>query len=307
MIEYRSLRPEELDAWACHCEAVFKGEGHPVDKAYFLGHFHNDPWRDVNGIFVAVDGGAIASTVRVFHRKVWLLGREIPMGGIGEVSTDPAYRGRGLAGTLLSMSVEWMRREGLAVSVLYSGLHDFYRRYGWDVMPKTHARFTGVAGAPCEGRAMSPGDLPALMAVDAAAARSNWRVVRDSAEYWEKWMTRALERCVVATEGSSVVAWMAYSTADERWSVSDFRALPGFEGRFRGLCSLAAILEGRNGQEFTAPAWFAGDMQPAQTMTLDYSMVRLNIPFTAADTAINSTLELIAASGEYQDSVLDHF
>lgn len=306
-MEFRSLRPGELDAWASHCALVFGLEGHGVDREYFLRHYHDDPWRDLNGILVAVDGDTIASTVRVFRRKVWLFGQEVLMGGIGEVSTNPDYRGRGLAGKLLELSVDWMIGEGLAVSVLYSGLHDFYRRYGWDVIPKNNALFQDDGTAPCEGRRMEPGDLAALGIVDAAAERSNWRVIRGGGEYWERWMRSAIGPCVVATESDGVVAWLAYRLEDSTWSVADFRALPGYEGRFGSLCRLAAELEGRRGQQFIAPAWLAVGEQPADIMELDYSMVRLNTPITAAGKTISTTLELIEASREYRDSSLDHF
>lgn len=306
-MEIRSLRPEELDAWAAHCGTVFSEQGHGVDKSYFLRHFNDDPWRDCNGIFVAVDDGKIVSTVRVFRRRVWLLGSAVTMGGIGEVSTNPAYRGQGLAGMLLTKSVEWMRQEGLAVSVLYTGLHDFYRRYGWECLPVKLIRYAGAQGVPCEGRAMKPDDLYKLKDVNAVAAKADWSVVRDSIEYWDMWMKAAIGKAVVATEGDAVVAWMAYRTFEDDWSVTEFKALPGYEYKFEGLCTVAATLEGREAQALFAPAWVQSGRTDCEPVTASYTMVRLNIPFAAWGRQISSTEQLIETTKECRDSGLDHF
>ncbi len=53
MVEVRSLREEELERWFDHCAEVFKGES----REYFVRHWNNDPWRNLNSIFVAVEDG----------------------------------------------------------------------------------------------------------------------------------------------------------------------------------------------------------------------------------------------------------
>ncbi len=306
-MEFRSLRESELDAWAEHCGSVFSGEGHGVDQSYFLRHYFDDPWRDINGIFVADDNGRIASTVRVFRRKVWLFGCEVGMGGIGEVSTKSEYRGQGLAGALLKMAAQWMAAEGMPVSLLFSSNFDFYRKYGWECISKPVRSYARASGLPCEGRAMEPGDITALAAVDAAAVRTNWAVVREDQAYWQTWMKAAIGKCVVATQGGRIVAWMAYSLHGEDWAVEEFKALPGYEDRFDALCALAAAAEGRGGQPFWAPAWLPTNLTAAGETVHMYSMVRLNTPFEAGACALETTRQLIEASAECRDSGLDHF
>lgn len=65
----------------------------------------NDPDRTPEGIFVALDSsaGVIASTVRVFTRRIIVQGGEFKLGGIGEVSTKSQYRRQGLASKLLQV------------------------------------------------------------------------------------------------------------------------------------------------------------------------------------------------------------
>lgn len=54
---------------------------------YFKKHYYCVPYKNIESIFVAVHGNEIASTVRLFCRKMYFHGNEIKVGGIGEVST----------------------------------------------------------------------------------------------------------------------------------------------------------------------------------------------------------------------------
>ena len=48
------------------------------------------------------------------------------------VYTDEAYRCRGIAGKLLNMAVEDMRKKGISPLYLNTNHIGFYERYGWD-------------------------------------------------------------------------------------------------------------------------------------------------------------------------------
>jgi hypothetical protein len=52
------------------------------------------------------------------------------MGGLEAVMADPAHRGRGLASACMRDAVEFMRRDGFDVSILF-GIRDFYHRFGY--------------------------------------------------------------------------------------------------------------------------------------------------------------------------------
>ena len=72
--------------------------------------FIKDPWPDLTAIFVAVDNsdegkGKIVSTVKVYQRELFLNGRIVRVGGIGEVSTSAQYQKRGLASRLLEVRI----------------------------------------------------------------------------------------------------------------------------------------------------------------------------------------------------------
>ena len=86
-MEFRRLRPEELEDWFTHLVSVFALGSSKGGREYFLRHWENDPWKNLEDIFVAVEAGQILSTVRIMPRRIFLAGEEVTMGGIGEVST----------------------------------------------------------------------------------------------------------------------------------------------------------------------------------------------------------------------------
>jgi hypothetical protein len=64
-MEFRTLRPEELEMWFEHCVYVFnKGVIDLPYKNLFINHLYNDPDMELDGIHVAVENGKIVSTVR---------------------------------------------------------------------------------------------------------------------------------------------------------------------------------------------------------------------------------------------------
>jgi GNAT superfamily N-acetyltransferase len=58
-------------------------------------------------------------------------GRAVPLGMIGLVYTDPAFRRRGLAPVCIESCVEELRQRGVPLAALWSDRHDFYGRLGF--------------------------------------------------------------------------------------------------------------------------------------------------------------------------------
>jgi len=145
-MEYRVLKEEELENWFLHCEGLF----HPRTNTYFRDHYWSDPDRHIQGIFVCILDGQIISTVRVFHRKIYVNNTEVTMGGIGEVSTKEPYRGQGIAGKLLEIAIEYMRNQKFQVSMLSAGKQAsvLYTRHGWKGLPCSVHSLKGLQSIP---------------------------------------------------------------------------------------------------------------------------------------------------------------
>ena len=109
MVEFRTLRREELNQWFDYCAQVFTQGSTPTDALYFMRHWYNDSRRRLSGIrwlwltarLPVPSGPGMCICCR---------GRSSLMGGIGEVSTKPQFRRQGLSSKLLEMSIAYMER-----------------------------------------------------------------------------------------------------------------------------------------------------------------------------------------------------
>lgn len=57
---------------------------------------------------------------------------KLKVGIIFGVATHPNYRGRGFASTLLRDAVNKMKKENYDISILWTGIPEFYRKLGWE-------------------------------------------------------------------------------------------------------------------------------------------------------------------------------
>ncbi len=85
-----------------------------------------------NGWFLCLDGNRIVGGLGViendFHERKDL------SPNVCAVYTEEAYRGRGVAGRLLTLAVEDMRSKGVSPLYLVTDHTGFYERYGWEYL-----------------------------------------------------------------------------------------------------------------------------------------------------------------------------
>jgi len=199
LVEFRSLNEWEMNAWFDHCALVFNQYNHfEASRQYFMNHWYNDPWRERRGIFVAVEDGEILSTVRVFHRRIYLAGEVFTMGGIGEVSTKEPYRRRGLSGRLLEMAIDYMEAEGMDFSMLFTGSPRHYSRFGWEEVPVYWKRAQVLPQRSPDVRLLdlqNPQEAQQVMDLyHHYSSRLNGPIVRDQQEYWQDWVRTEISR-----------------------------------------------------------------------------------------------------------------
>ncbi len=223
-MEFRALHPEELETWLDHVTSVFTGS-----RQYFSNHWHNDPWQDAEGIRVAVDKGTIVSTVRVFIRKIFLHGEPITVGGIGEVSTRPEYRRRGIATQLLHDSIRFMESRDIVVSVLF-GSQRIYSIEGWEKVPRYYARQSFAADKQSEWE-VRPANFDDEIEVkrlsdlyDRYARKFNGTVVRDEIGYWRKWVRTESPNAWVAEREGNIEGYISVARREDGLSVKEFIA-----------------------------------------------------------------------------------
>lgn len=297
-MEFRSLRPEELEEWLDHCMYVFNGGSYDeAYRNYFMNHWFNDPWRDMDSILVAVEDGKILSTVRVFHRKMHLLGQCITMGGIGEVSTKPECQGLGLSTKLLQLAIERMEKLGMHVSLLgtYEKLFGYYEKLGWRSLPrvfktvKADARSTGVV-------AIRPFEYD----LDAAVIREIYQeysaklcgtVVRDENVYWERWMKMEYKNCLVAEIEGEIAAYLDVQGDSGNKKVREFGIREDREERIHEVLTAAADNLGETA--VIVPEALYTKVPDEAYFEEKGEMIRLVTPFYLGNSWIESTEQLI--------------
>ena len=226
-MEFRALYPDELETWLDHVTHVFS-----ASRRYFSNHWHNDPWRDPEGIRIAVDNGTIVSTVRVFIRKMFLHGEPVTVGGIGEVSTHPEYRRRGLATQLLKDSIQFMESRDIAMSSLH-GSQRIYSIEGWEKVPRYYARqpLTAKKQVAWEVRPANFDDAAEVERIadlyDGYARKFNGTFVRDDMAYWTEWVRTESPNAWVAERDGSIEGYVSVVRREDELSVKEFIASEG--------------------------------------------------------------------------------
>lgn len=223
-MEYRALNPDEFEAWLDHVTHVFSG-----GRQYFSNHWYNDPWKDIEGIRVAVDDGQIVSTVRVFIRKMYFHGEKITVGGIGEVSTRTEYRKKGIATQLLLDSIEFMESRDIAISMLH-GSQRIYSNEGWEKVNRYVAKksITGKVQHTWVIRPMNfedPNEVKQIADLyHNYSERFNGIFVRDELEYWTNWVKTESPNMWIAERNSNIDGYVSLNKRNGHLNIKEFAA-----------------------------------------------------------------------------------
>ncbi len=229
-------------------------------RALFTGQTLRDSTFRLRYARVAVIDGAIAGYVRIFARRMLVRGAPVAAGGIGSVATRPDARGNGIATALLRDAIAQMRREGMAVSFLFTGIPAFYERLGYRVVRQpefTIARndVLARAGAPARIRTAAPGDLPQLASIYNSAITGATGAIARTRQTWADARHWLDERpCLVATDaGGRVVAYVRSRCRTFGHQLLEAECRPGAEGALRPL--LAAVAAAPCGCGEVIVAW----------------------------------------------------
>jgi predicted N-acetyltransferase YhbS len=111
----------------------------PLD--FFIRRIENDPYLQLGDIRIAEEDGGIASSVTVVRRTMYWGGESVPFGGIGNVSSLPEKRGTGMASAVMNDALDHIKKIGLNVSILFTGINPFYEKFRFVIVPARIMRF----------------------------------------------------------------------------------------------------------------------------------------------------------------------
>ncbi|HEY8171743.1 MAG TPA: GNAT family N-acetyltransferase, partial [Dehalococcoidia bacterium] len=172
---------------------------------------------------LAVDGDRVLAHVRIFARTMLVRGVPVTAGGIGSVASHPDARGAGYVTALLRDADAQMRREGMGIAFLFTGIPAFYERTGWRLVrqPGFDADAAEAAGIPANTeyrvRRIRDNDFDALRRIYRRATSGNTGAIVRTPRTWrdaQRWLDEDAEGCLVAERSGDVVAYARSRTRD---------------------------------------------------------------------------------------------
>ncbi len=81
--------------------------------------------------------GRVVSYIKIVPKRMYLGRALLKMAGVAGVSTDPDHRRKGYNRALFRDTIEFIRKDGYDLSILY-GIPDYYHRYGYESVMTGH-------------------------------------------------------------------------------------------------------------------------------------------------------------------------
>ncbi len=189
-------------------------------------HLYNE--RNVHNFRHIRVNGRVVSNVSIYPAQVQWGDAVLKIGGIGGVATDPDYRKHGYAGTILAHCLEYMDHElDCDLSILWTGIPDYYRRWGWEHGGQNWTFFidpttiTYLPVAPTGEILTDTLDPRVIHAVESLHTARRAGVVRDR-ELTEVLLNiRTGFQCAALMNGDAPVAYIVYSPGEQIY-VEDF-------------------------------------------------------------------------------------
>jgi predicted acetyltransferase len=230
-VTFRAIHPDEFEA----CLDVWDAAFSDTPREYFRKYFTGDPWFHPEYTRCAFEGNRMVSAVQIVRREVRVGQATLTLGGIANVGTVPAYRSKGYSSQLLRDAITVMENDGFDFSMLFTGIHGFYARLGWENLPVKvmHAEIRPELPLPEGGyriRPLADADLEALCACyEQCNAGRSFTVVRSPAYLrgWTGWEERTPPDVYVAEAAGKVVGYIVASIG-ESLSVTEVGWLPAY-------------------------------------------------------------------------------
>jgi len=185
------------------------------EREYAIAEFRNHPGAKIEHSRVALLDGRIVSHIRVYPRRIRMARCEIMTGNIGGVCTDPAFRGKGYGAALLRDALGYMRKRGIGMSIIHSGVTGFYASEGWETLPQRVYTFRNPPLTRISGLAVRRferhRDLPGVARIHSLYNEDrSFSILRDR-DYWQRhfaWIREPEEGFFVVESARNIEGYM---------------------------------------------------------------------------------------------------
>jgi GNAT superfamily N-acetyltransferase len=276
MYDIETLKPADFDEWVEHCGSIFK-----IGPEYFRRHFVSDPYRDYDSIFIIKADEKIISTVRVFHRQMYIGGKIFKLGGVGEVCTNPDYRNLGLSTKLMEAATDYMKINDFDISMLSTGYFSHYAKHGFKQVKRYNCVIDAVeVNIPENILTLTPDYFSEMAALyDSLCPEYNCCIIR-SPEYWQQWCAVEIKNPHGLFINDKLVGYVCF---DDGW-VSEIIADPE---HYNTLISAAKPKDGK----LTIPR-FVCETTEFEEARYGGTMICLYKPITINEINFNDTDQL---------------
>jgi predicted N-acetyltransferase YhbS len=254
----RAARSGELPAVFDLLEQAFP----EATRALFVAQTQYDSTFRLRHGRVAMVDGEIAGYVRIFARTMLVRGVPMAAGGIGSVATRADARSGGIATALMRDAIVQMRRDGMAVSFLFTGLPGFYERVGYRVIRQPHFEADTRdmelrrSGRQYRVRPIDlSGDLPALLSLRRQATTGTTGVIVRTKRTWldaRNWLAEDDGGCFVAERAGLPVAYLRSRCRDYGHQILETECLPHHDGAIAALLAAVGRRAAEHGERIVA-------------------------------------------------------
>lgn len=248
----RQARETDRAALEALWDYCFEKRSEPFFQFYFAECFRPEE------TLVYETAAGIAAAVHLRRYDLVVRGALCPVTYIVGLATHPAARGKGYANELLQAALAEGDRLGRYANILMPSAAGFYQPHGWELYAHLWRREADLRGFP---HFVAPhvlyevlgaaADTAAPAAIYAAYTQNLSGYAQRNADYWRRWLRgqQAEGQVVVAYEGTSPVAYMAYTLSGDTFIAGEWLALHA-----TGERALLAYL-GRHGGSVTKAIW----------------------------------------------------
>ncbi len=255
----RTARRDDLPAIYDLLEQCFP----EAPRTLFVAQTEADSTFRLRHARVAVLDSRIAGYVRIFARTMRVRGVPLPAGGIGSVATAPDARHAGIASMLMRDAIERMRRDGIAVSFLFTGIPGFYERLGYRIVREpfftADAAEAAALAAPSlyDVRPATDADLPGLVALHRAATAGTTGSVYRTRRQWrdaQHWLAETPGEASIAELHGRIVAYTRTRCRTYGHEIMELEHRPGHAEAVPQLVAAASRLALAHGEPLVTVA-----------------------------------------------------